>query len=71
MSVNATTSQEYFDLHGKHYDPHTDSPHCAECNCHIPYKTASLDAECGLSVYNYNNKTNIPLKWGKYNKKDE
>ena len=63
-SLNATTSQEYFDIFGKHYETDRDDTHCSLCGCPDKKKTASLDSECGISS---EPKTeHLPLKWNKY-----
>lgn len=43
--------------------------HCIQCGCPIHTKTASLEANCGLEIYNDKNPSNqIPLKWEKKTK---
>jgi 3'-phosphoadenosine 5'-phosphosulfate sulfotransferase (PAPS reductase)/FAD synthetase len=67
-SRNAKTSPEYMELYGEHYKTHRAGFHCSACGCPIPVKTASLDSECGLQVYNNDHPDNIQeLKWNKYN----
>ena len=68
-SINATTSQEYYNITGKHYITDRTDLHCSSCLCNIDYKTSSLSSECGLHSLNEeypNNQT--PLKWEKYKK---
>lgn len=66
-SFNAKTSQEYFDLYGKHYKSDRNDLHCSICSCNISLKTASLESDCGITSYNQNNlDKQIPLKWEKY-----
>lgn len=64
MSKNAQLSGNYFT---KRQDEH-----CIHCGCPIAKKTASLESNCGIEVYNQNNKTKqLPLKWEVYVKPQE
>lgn len=68
-SEKARTSQEYFDLFGKHYESDRTDSHCSHCGCVLALKVMSLYSECGLSYWNEANPDKqIPLKWTKYEK---
>lgn len=63
-SFKAKTSQEYFELYGKHYESTIDSLHCSICSCLITKKTACISCHCGLTEYNDKNPDNFQnLKW--------
>jgi hypothetical protein len=69
-SINAKLSEEYFKLFGEHYISERRDSHCAICGCLLKYKIPSLSSNCGLEIYNANNKNNLqPLKWKAYEKK--
>jgi hypothetical protein len=40
-----------------------DDDHCIWCGCPIASRTASLEMNCGIQNYNFENKADIPLKW--------
>ena len=69
MSVNVIKDQtEYKKLHNEEYTTDRDDKHCTICGCPQSKKTASLDSDCGLSIYNEQNQNNIQkLKWTKFN----
>ena len=62
MSLNAVNG---FEINGqKHtYKTDRDDDHCIHCGCPVITRTASLKKNCGLDNYNYENKTDIELKW--------
>lgn len=61
MSINATLAGNY---HSSRKDEH-----CIHCGCPITKKTASLESNCGIEIFNANRNNNpIPLKWEKYSK---
>ena len=67
-SINATTSKEYKELTGKHYETDRKGLHCSFCGCPMKTKISSLSSDCGITDYNEefpNNKQ--PLKWEAYN----
>jgi hypothetical protein len=67
-SRNAQTSEEYVLLFNTHYKTDRKDFHCSICTCPIKTKTASLESNCGLEVYNNQHPTNKqPLFWTKYN----
>jgi hypothetical protein len=69
-SLNATTSKEYLDLFGEHYQSDRKDEHCSVCGCNEKVKTSSLSSDCGLVIYNEKNPENIQeLKWTKFNNK--
>jgi hypothetical protein len=69
-SMEAQSSQEYFDLFGKHYTNSRNDLHCAMCGCIIKFKTSALAADCGLGYYNSTHPENKqPLKWKSYKSK--
>jgi len=46
--------------------------HCIHCGCPIATKTASLEANCGIEIYNANNPTTpMKLKWESYKTKED
>lgn len=48
------------------YKTEREDEHCIHCGCPLATLTASLEAECGLHVYNEKNiNDKIPLKWEK------
>lgn len=58
MSVNATN--------GGYYASSRKEEHCIHCGCPINIRTASLEANCGIEVYNEkNSNTPLKLKWEK------
>jgi hypothetical protein len=65
-SIKATSSNEYKELHGESYKTNRTDNHCSLCGCVVNIKTASLESNCGIEEYNKLNKSNIPLKWTKY-----
>ncbi len=59
MSRNATELGNYISAR--------EDDHCIHCSCPIDKKTASLESNCGIEVYNQRNKKNpLPLKWEVY-----
>lgn len=62
MSKNAINGYEINGQKSK-YETDRDDKHCIWCGCPITTKTASLDTNCAIEVYNLENGTNIPLKW--------
>lgn len=66
MSQNATTSEEYLALSGKHYITEREEAHCSLCYCPIKSKTASLSSNCGIKSFNQDHKTDLELKWTAY-----
>lgn len=64
MSENAPSSEEYFEMTGKHYVTKRKDKHCSSCGCPLSTKTSSLSSECGLTVLNskYPDKA-LPLFW--------
>lgn len=66
MSENATTSEEYKELVGKHYETSREDDHCTFCSCPILTKTASLSSNCGIEYYNKTREVKLPLKWERY-----
>lgn len=69
MSQNAKTSKEYFSLKSRNYESKRKEDHCSFCGCGVETRTASLDSNCGIDVYNKENPQNsLTLKWFKYGK---
>jgi TPP-dependent indolepyruvate ferredoxin oxidoreductase alpha subunit len=68
-SIQAKTSEEYFNITGKHYSTERTDLHCSSCSCNIDYKTSSLSSECGIYTLNenYPNQKTEP-KWFPYKK---
>jgi hypothetical protein len=63
MSRNAVAA-------GNYYTERKDD-HCIHCKCPIKKKTASLESNCGIEIYNQANKNKqIELKWTNYIKND-
>lgn len=62
MSRNAVKGYE---INGKTdvYKTDRDDDHCIWCGCPIASRTASLEMNCGIQNYNFENKADIPLKW--------
>jgi len=65
-SIKARTSEEYKDLTGNNYQTDRTDLHCSMCGCVVNIKTASLESECGIGIYNQQNNKQIALKWNKY-----
>lgn len=67
MSLNAKTSEEYFNLVGINYKTLRKEEHCSFCGCGINKRTASFDSNCGIETWNEENPDKqIPLKWTKF-----
>jgi len=64
-SLNATTSQEYKDFYGKHYETNRKSKHCAICSCEENLKTSCLTCKCGISADDKLNEK-YPIRWDAY-----
>jgi len=62
MSRNAVKGYE---IDGKTdvYKTDRDDDHCIWCGCPIASRTASLEMNCGIQNYNYENQADLPLKW--------
>jgi hypothetical protein len=62
MSRNAVKGYE---IDGKTdvYKTDRDDDHCIWCGCPIASRTASLEMNCGIQNYNFENKADLPLKW--------
>ena len=68
-SINAQTSFEYKTLTGMHYFSVRPKVHCSLCGCKLDYKVQSLRSNCGIEVWNEENKQNqLELKWTRYQK---
>ena len=68
-SINAQRSYEYKSLTGMHYLTIRPKIHCSLCGCRLDYKVQSLKSNCGIEVWNEENKQNqLELKWTKYQK---
>lgn len=71
-SDNATYSDEYKALFGKHYEHVRFDTHCSLCGCNLELKTASLSSACGIRTHNQANAHNPRLileeKWIEYEK---
>lgn len=65
-SINAKTSEEYFNIFGEHYSKSSEPLHCSICSCVINTKTAGLGNDCGIKA---DEKTkHLELKWKAFNK---
>lgn len=52
---------------GGNYASSRKDDHCIHCGCPIKKKTASLESNCGIEIYNKRDKKNqMPLKWETY-----
>lgn len=64
FSLNAQSSEEYYDIFKEHYQTDRTDSHCSVCGCNEKLKTSSLDSNCGLDT---DEKTkHLELKWNKY-----
>jgi len=62
MSQNAVNGYE---INGEKsiYETDRDDKHCIWCGCPISTRTASLESNCGIQAYNFDNGADVPLKW--------
>lgn len=65
-SLNANTSEEYFNVFNKHYNTDRVDSHCSVCGCNEQMKTSSLESDCGIKQSEETKE--LDFKWTKYNK---
>lgn len=64
FSTNAVVSTEYKEVTGEHYHTTREDKHCGFCGCPEEIRTASLDANCGIEVWNEQHPDKkLELKW--------